>query len=78
MAHSEYWIDDHLPDGTLLGSLGAGLSYHDGIIHGWIGRDCLKCNGTGEDFSDENSPYTTCRQCAGTCEDHGPVWRVEE
>lgn len=78
MTTKEIWIAEYLPDGTLIATFGAGLVYHDGVIHGWTGRDCPKCSGTGEDFSTENAPHTTCRACAGTAEEHGPLWKVEE
>lgn len=73
-----YWIDEHLPDGTIVAAFGNGYRYHNGILYGWTGLPCKACNGTGEDFSDKNAPSTTCRACAGTGDDHGPIMRIEE
>lgn len=44
-----------------------------GTLHGWTGNDCPKCKGTGEDFSDENAPRTSCGWCGGTGDEHGPI-----
>jgi hypothetical protein len=71
----EIWPEDWLPDGTLLGN---GLSRHNKIISGWLGFDCAKCNGTGEDFSDANAPLVRCGHCGGTGEAYGPILMVEE
>lgn len=48
-----------------------GEEIRDGKLYGWTGHNCVKCNGTAEDFSDANAPYTTCRHCGGTGEEWG-------
>jgi hypothetical protein len=48
-----------------------GEEIRDGKLYGWTGRDCPKCEATGEDFSDENAPFTTCCKCNGTGEEWG-------
>ncbi len=41
----------------------------DGALHGWQGRDCLGCGGSGE------NPETgrACNGCGGTGEAYGPI-----
>jgi hypothetical protein len=51
--------------------LKAGEEIRDGKLYGWTGRDHAACNGTGEDFSDANAPYTKCDGCGGTGEEWG-------
>lgn len=51
--------------------LKAGEEIRDGKLYGWTGREHAACNGTGEDFSDDNAPDTTCRGCGGTGEEWG-------
>lgn len=58
--------------------LPAGSEYINGVLHGWTGRDCPRCGGTGEDFSDANAPYTTCRKCGGTGEEWGKLVALDE
>lgn len=50
-----------------------GEEMRDGVLFGWTGENCAKCKGTGEDFSDQNAPYTTCRSCGGTGEAWGRI-----
>lgn len=60
--------------------LKGGEEIRDGNLYGWTGHNCPKCNGTGEDFSDNNAPFTHCRHCGGTGEQWGlmPVQPPEE
>lgn len=43
----------------------------NGKLYGWTGRAHAACKGTGEDFSEQNWPYTTCRGCGGTGDEWG-------
>jgi DnaJ-class molecular chaperone len=43
----------------------------DGTLHGWTGRKCPECNGTGE-VPTEHS-HGACRGCGGTGEEYGPI-----
>lgn len=45
----------------------------DGTLRGWTGRNCPRCKGTGEDFSDANAPHVSCRACGGTGEEYGVI-----
>lgn len=51
--------------------LKAGEEIRDGKLYGWTCNNCGKCSGTGEDFSDNNVPFTHCRHCGGTGEQWG-------
>lgn len=51
--------------------LKGGEEVRDGKLYGWTGRKHAPCKGTGEDFSDDNVPWTTCRGCGGTGEEWG-------
>jgi hypothetical protein len=42
----------------------------DGRLYGWTGRDCPRCEGTGQGKSDD---YLTCKACGGTGDEFGPI-----
>jgi DnaJ-class molecular chaperone len=76
------WIA-HLPDGSELPST---CTYRNGLVSDWTGARCPTCQGTGLNRALEEtrpgcyllgSPQT-CKSCAGTGDEHAPVWRWEE
>lgn len=50
-----------------------GEEIRDGKLFGWTGKNCIRCDGTAEDFSDDNAPCATCRHCGGTGEEWGLI-----
>lgn len=50
--------------------LGAGEVIIDGKLHGWTGRPCPNCQGSGEGRG-LNGEWRKCTACAGTGDEHG-------
>jgi hypothetical protein len=72
----EHWPAEFLPDGT---RLHRGLNFN-GEIHDWTGRPCPRCldhPGIDPEYPQDDGSETCC-MCAGTGDEHGPVWLVEE
>jgi DnaJ-class molecular chaperone len=46
-----------------------------GVLHGWTGRKCPRCKGTGQVRRLNTSDYSTderrCMSCGGTGDEHG-------
>lgn len=75
MSHNHPVMDDRMLP-PFIHELPHTAIYLPGCIHDWTGETCKACGGSGRD--EYNGYGLACRQCAGTGERYGAVWKIEE